>query len=65
MFFEGMIECAGVHVLHKNGDITVGLVEDAMNADDVGRVGGGDHTAEDFFLPGELTEVGGVGLGGD
>lgn len=58
---EEAIERAAVHVLHDEADVAAGLLEDAVAADDVRRVG----AAEDVHLAEDLAADGGVAVGLD
>lgn len=53
-----------VHVLHEDGEITVGKIGNAVAANNERRIGG--DAAEDFFFAVDLAEDGGLrGGGGD
>lgn len=59
---EGSFEGAAVHVLHDDGHVAGGLFEAAVEADDVGAVGG---EAEDGALCERAAARGGVGVAVD
>jgi len=59
---EGGLEGAAVHVLHEDGDVAGGLFEGAVEAHDVGAVGG---AAEDGGFRERAAAHGGVGVAVD
>lgn len=58
---EHGIQSSQIHVLHHNGDVTAGQIDDLMAADDLRRV----RAAEDVTFSGDLAADGRVAIAVD